>query len=207
MANVRSAGSVRGADTVSKILDAAVLCFQRAGLDKTTMSDIIAESGLARTTVYRYCKTRDDIISQVVLRDIDYLIRQLEGIRAANDEDVETQLVEVLYFTLSEISSRPLLKALFSQDPQLLAKLGLANDGVMKYTRQAIRPVFDRLKAAGRLRKKISLEDYIEWNGRITMSFVLTPYRYQHNPVKMRNYIRNFILPSLLIQQGLDHTA
>ena len=33
------------------------------------------------------------------------------------------------------------------------------------------------------------------------MSFVLTPYRHQDNPVKMRNYIRNFILPSLLIQQ------
>ena len=102
---------------VSKILDAAVVCSQRTGLGKTTMSDIIAESGLARTTVYRYCKTRDDIISQVVLRDIDYLIQQLEGIRAANDGDLETQLVEVLYFTLSEISSRPLLKALFSQDP------------------------------------------------------------------------------------------
>jgi AcrR family transcriptional regulator len=201
MSSVRSTDNVRSTDTVSKILDAAVVCSQRTGLGKTTMSDIIAESGLARTTVYRYCKTRDDIISQVVLRDIDYLIQQLEGIRAANDGDLETQLVEVLYFTLSEISSRPLLKALFSQDPTLLNKLGLANDGVMKYMRQAIRPVFDRLTAAGRMRKKLSLEDYIEWNGRITMSFVLTPYRHQDNPVKMRNYIRNFILPSLLIQQ------
>ncbi len=200
MANVRST------DTVSKILDAAVVCSERTGLDKTTMSDIIAESGLARTTVYRYCKTRDDIISQVVLRDIDYLIQQLEGIRMANDEDIETELVEVLVFTLSEISSRPLLKALFSQDPKLLNKLGLSNDGVMDYMRQAMGPVFTRLKAAGRMRKKVSLEDYIEWNGRITMSFVLTPYRYQDDPVKMRNYIRNFILPSQLIQHGLDDT-
>ena len=136
----------------------------------------------------------------LVLRDIDYLTAQLAEIRDQHADDIETELVEVVYFALSEISHRPLLNALFTQDPILLNKLGLSNEGVMHYIQRALRPAFNKLKTTGRLRKGVTLEDYAEWNGRFTMSFVLTPYAQQGNPEKMRNYIRNFILPSLLIQ-------
>lgn len=191
----------RSESTINRILDGAAVCFQRSGLNKTTMSDIIAESGLARTTVYRHFKVRDDIISQLVLRDIDYLAAQLDSIRDQHRDDIEREIAEVIYFALSEIVQRPLLNALFTQDPVLLNKLGLTNNGVMQYIQRAVQPVFNKLKSEGRLRKGITLEEYAEWNGRFAMSFVLAPYAHQGDPKKMRRYIRNFILPSLLIHR------
>lgn len=185
--------------TTDKILDAAVNCFHRDSIDKVTMSDIIAESGLARTTVYRHFPVKDDIISQVVLRDIDYLIQHLDSIRVRHkDHSLERQQLEVLYFIIDEISNRPLLVELFSQDPIRINKLGLTNDRVVAYTQQALKPTFELIKRSGRLRKGVKLEDFSDWCRRIIMSFVITPHHDQADAAKKRAYIKNFIVPSLL---------
>lgn len=192
----------RSVAAIDRILDAAAACFQQVGLNKTTMSDIIERSGLARTTVYRHFKVKDDIISQLVLRDLSYLTRQLEAIRNEHAGDIEQELIEVVHFTLTEITRRPLLNALCAQNAKLLNTLGLSNEGVMQYIQQAVQPVYDKLKAAGRLREGITLADYAEWNSRFAMSFVVTPYVHQDDSIRMRNYIQNFILPSLLVLPG-----
>ncbi|WP_067541333.1 TetR/AcrR family transcriptional regulator [Nocardia crassostreae] len=45
-----------------QILDAAQACFAHKGLHATTMQDVFAESGLSAGAVYRYFKSKDDII-------------------------------------------------------------------------------------------------------------------------------------------------
>ncbi|WP_458689657.1 TetR/AcrR family transcriptional regulator [Nocardia tengchongensis] len=45
-----------------QILDAAQTCFARKGLHATTMQDVFAESGLSAGAVYRYFKSKNDII-------------------------------------------------------------------------------------------------------------------------------------------------
>ena len=45
-----------------QILEAAFRCFSHNGFHKTTMRDIYAESGLSAGAVYRYYKSKDDII-------------------------------------------------------------------------------------------------------------------------------------------------
>ncbi|MFJ4651752.1 TetR/AcrR family transcriptional regulator [Nocardia sp. NPDC088792] len=46
-----------------QVLDAAQRCFARKGLHGTTMQDVFAESGLSAGAVYRYFKSKDDIIA------------------------------------------------------------------------------------------------------------------------------------------------
>ncbi|WP_433562346.1 TetR/AcrR family transcriptional regulator [Nocardia sp. CA-151230] len=46
-----------------QILDAAQSCFARKGLHATTMQDVFAESGLSAGAVYRYFKSKDEIIA------------------------------------------------------------------------------------------------------------------------------------------------
>jgi AcrR family transcriptional regulator len=166
--------------TTNRILDSADTCFHRSSIDKTTMSNIIAESGLARTTVYRHFPVKDDIIARLVLRDIDYLIQYLDTIRAQN-RGVEEQVLEMLVFIIREIGEHPVLAELFSQDPVRLNRLGLSNEIVMDYAH-----------------KSVSLEDFSEWCGRVIMSFAITPHQYRDKPKQMRNYIQNFVLPSML---------
>jgi len=47
-------------------LDAAYRCFCRQGLARTSMSDIAAESGLSRPTVYRYLGSTREAFAQLI---------------------------------------------------------------------------------------------------------------------------------------------
>lgn len=48
-----------------QILDAACRCFARQGFYATSMQDVFAESGLSAGAVYRYFKTKDELIQVI----------------------------------------------------------------------------------------------------------------------------------------------
>jgi AcrR family transcriptional regulator len=49
-----------------QILDAAAACFARDGFHRTSMQDIVRESGISAGLVYRYFTSKDDIIAAIV---------------------------------------------------------------------------------------------------------------------------------------------
>jgi len=49
-----------------QILDAAARCFARDGFHRTSMQDIVRESGISAGLVYRYFEGKDDIIAAIV---------------------------------------------------------------------------------------------------------------------------------------------
>jgi AcrR family transcriptional regulator len=51
--------------TTARILDGALSALARQGLRKLSMSDICEEAGIARGTLYRYFKSRDEVLEAV----------------------------------------------------------------------------------------------------------------------------------------------
>ena len=51
-----------------QIVDAAAACFTRAGFHQTTMQDICAEADLSPGAVYRYFRSKEEIIQAMCLR-------------------------------------------------------------------------------------------------------------------------------------------
>src|SRR5439155_27220533 len=49
-----------------QILDAALTCFRRNGFHTTSMHDVIAEAGLSVGAVYRYFRSKNEIIAAIV---------------------------------------------------------------------------------------------------------------------------------------------
>jgi TetR/AcrR family transcriptional regulator, transcriptional repressor of aconitase len=49
-----------------QILDAAAACFARDGFHRTSMQDIVKESGISAGLVYRYFTGKDDVIAAIV---------------------------------------------------------------------------------------------------------------------------------------------
>ncbi len=52
----------------SEILDAAIACFSRDGLHRTTMKDIVRESQLSPGAIYNYFKSKEEIIEAIAER-------------------------------------------------------------------------------------------------------------------------------------------
>ena len=66
-----------------QILAAARTCFLRNGLHTTSMQDLIREAGLSVGAVYRYFKSKNDIINAIADGVAGSVTRRLEEIAAA----------------------------------------------------------------------------------------------------------------------------
>jgi len=66
----------------NEIIDAAEACFLRRGFHQSTMQDICRESGLSPGAIYRYFKSKNDIIAAVIARSTE---RQAALIEQARD--------------------------------------------------------------------------------------------------------------------------
>jgi AcrR family transcriptional regulator len=56
-----------------QILDAARICFLRNGFHMTSMQDVIAEAGLSVGAVYRYFKSKNDIVEAIAEQYADQI--------------------------------------------------------------------------------------------------------------------------------------
>jgi TetR/AcrR family transcriptional regulator, transcriptional repressor of aconitase len=48
-----------------QIMDAAIACFAREGFHRTTMQDIVGETGLSAGAIYRYFRSKEDIVAAI----------------------------------------------------------------------------------------------------------------------------------------------
>lgn len=76
-----------------QILDAARVCFTRNGFHATSMHDVIAEAGLSVGAVYRYFKSKDDLVIAIASQIVDDVA---SGIRATPALPLEQAIDRVL---------------------------------------------------------------------------------------------------------------
>jgi AcrR family transcriptional regulator len=62
------------------ILSVARNVFASQGADNTTMDDVAKASGLGRRTIYTYFKTREELYKEVIEREIDVILKQLNRV-------------------------------------------------------------------------------------------------------------------------------
>jgi AcrR family transcriptional regulator len=66
-----------------QILDAARRCFQRNGFHATSMQDVIAEAGLSVGAVYRYFRSKNELIAAIADQYASGINEQLGALAAA----------------------------------------------------------------------------------------------------------------------------
>lgn len=112
---VGSTGSADGADTGTRILEAALRTLGRHGPHKLNMRDVGVMAGLARATVYRYFPTKDDLLRALVRYERQ---RFYEGVHAAlvdaSPADHARNLVAYLFDYLRE---HPALEHFVESEP------------------------------------------------------------------------------------------
>lgn len=72
-----------------QILDAARRCFIRNGFHATSMQDVLAEAELSTGAVYRYFKSKDDIIAATASEALAELARAFEADEPAAPPDLD----------------------------------------------------------------------------------------------------------------------
>jgi AcrR family transcriptional regulator len=104
-----------------RILDAAAELVLRWGYKRVTVEEIARRAGVGKGTVYLHWKTREALFLAVLLRDsIDILDELIEAVQREPAEILPHLQARRVFLA---VMRRPLLRAMFSRDIEVLGEL------------------------------------------------------------------------------------
>ena len=138
------------------ILDAALLCFARAGFHATTMMDICKEANVSPGAVYVYFASKEDLIAGLCERDRNEFAERFAQLAAAPDLLQALNTIGEHYFV-----EEPAVKQRFvvemgvesTRNPRI-AEIFMSVD---KYCCDSFQALFQRLKDEGRIAPAIDI--------------------------------------------------
>jgi AcrR family transcriptional regulator len=157
-----------------QITGAALRCVLREGFHKTTMADVIRESGMSAGAVYGYFKSKNDIIRALadlaigsVATEIELQIQQRPDIRPADVLDLAlgriTELADLPEGDLTRVGLQTWAEAL--RDPEIHAIVAPRMSEVRRLFAEVIR----NNQAAGRI------DDSVDADELASVMFALVP--------------------------------
>jgi TetR/AcrR family transcriptional regulator, repressor for uid operon len=149
--------------TTDRILDAAYDELLAFGFKRVSVEDIAKRCGVARVTIYRRFKSKDELLAAVALREGRRLFDQVEA-AIAPSSDREQQLVDGFAAVLDALRRHPLVTRILQSEPELATSFVADQAG----------PIigFARDFAVQRLDLEPAVAEMI---ARLTASFVLIP--------------------------------
>jgi AcrR family transcriptional regulator len=109
------------------ILDAAADLLIRWGYKRITIDDVARQAGIGKGTVYLHWKTREELFYSVIMRE--QLSAVEEQLSALHRDPWEVQLHRLIRWKYLTTMRRPILKAVFMADPEIVGKLAHESSG------------------------------------------------------------------------------
>lgn len=189
------------ADTSSakeQLLDAARVCYETYGVSKTTVEHVAREAKVSRTTVYRYFKNRDEILTGVVVRDTVGICDMLEE-ELQQYENFSDFLIEGIMLCLKEVPQTPIYNLLCGEDGEaLMNRLCISSEEFVAMGIELVMPAFNRALERDEIREDLNLLMMVEWVCRLFMSFLTAPSHLSNEDVMLREAFRTMLLPAIL---------
>jgi len=171
-------------ERAERILDAAVELMVRWGYSKTTIDDVAKQAGVAKGTIYLHWKTREELFRAVMTREqaiVGEDIRQ----RVASDPEGGA-LHNMMKHWARAVTSRPIFKAVFLRDTEMLGELARLEQEDANYVTYAesFEGYLALLQKSGMVRTDLSMKQLIYLLGTIPLGFMLVD-RYLPENLKM----------------------
>jgi TetR/AcrR family transcriptional regulator len=186
-------------DDIQKIiLQAAKQCYLYYGVEKTGMQDIAKEAKLARSTIYRYYPTADDLLLALIGTEMQAMNRELSR-KLARFERPEDVIVEGVLIALKEIPRHPLLSQVFAGDSSSALRQKVWNSpAIVALGTDLMATVMQASVEQGHLQQAIRSEVLIEWVYRILLSFLNLPSNWIKTDKQLRATLHALLIPVLL---------
>lgn len=185
-----------------QILDAAVACYQRTGVNKTTMEHIAREAKVTRTTVYRYFQSRGEVLNGVVMRATIIMVVELQQ-RVANARDFGNFIVEAAASAYELIPASPVLRLLLSEDAPVLQRVYVSSAEVLKLAAEFLRPRFEEAVELGEVHAGVELVSLADWIIHMVSAYLLTPPNPLCPTVDIRETFHRYLEPALVSNRSL----
>jgi AcrR family transcriptional regulator len=141
----------------ARILDVTAELLLRYGYRRVTIDDIARHADIGKGTVYLHWKTRDDLFNAVFEREVLQALEELLG--ALRQDAGAWRLHRLARSWFLAIMRRPLLRALFLADAELLGKLARPASGARENRHRLVSHAYVQLLAEhGLLRDDLDVD-------------------------------------------------
>jgi AcrR family transcriptional regulator len=157
----------------AQLLDAAEIAFERFGVSKTTMDDIARQAGVTRSTVYRYFRDRDTLITAMIESRSRALFKKASKFLKSR-KTFQDQLIEGLIYLVERGRADPIIRILVNPEHMDLATrlVGEGTHLATKLTKEMWEPYIERAKDSGQLRRDLDVDDACEWLALVQLMLV-----------------------------------
>jgi TetR/AcrR family transcriptional regulator len=185
-------------DPVATIVSAARQCYLDEGISKTGMREVARAADVARSTLYRYFPSRDDVLVAVISQEMDAANIAIQKELAAYTEPADI-IVEGLILAIREIPQRPLLRAVFASDEDARARRTIwSSQVIVGFGEELMESVIQPALDAKLLQENVQPHILIEWVYRILLSFLTLPSNWIENDEQLRATLHALLVPVLL---------
>ncbi|MFI9452003.1 TetR family transcriptional regulator [Amycolatopsis sp. WAC 01375] len=178
-----------------RIVDAATACIDRVGLAKTSLSDVAAEAGVTRQTVYRYFPSLADILSAVALDRVEEFAGRMERHLASFGSAAEVA-VESVVFGVRAVPDEPYLGLLLKAGEADVFTVAVTSSQSFSLGARILRNVPVDWAAVG-VTTDEDFEGLAEMLMRLFLSFLQYPSTPAHTDEQLRALVRRWIGPAL----------
>ncbi|MEV7548116.1 TetR/AcrR family transcriptional regulator [Amycolatopsis sp. NPDC089917] len=178
-----------------RIVEAATACIDRVGLAKTSLSDVAAEAGVTRQTVYRYFPSLADILGAVALDRVEEFARRMERHLASFDSAAEVA-VESVVFGVRAVPEDPHLGLLLKAGEADVFTVAVTSSQSFSLGSRILRNVPVDWAAVG-VTTDEDFEGLAETLMRLFLSFLQYPSTPPHTDDRLRVLVRRWIGPAL----------
>lgn len=160
----------------ARILDAALVRFEKVGVKKTTIEDIARQAGVDRVTVYRRIGSRDDVVQAVTTREVAAVLAEMAETSARHDT-IEGLISGVFVVIMTRWRTHPVVSRMLTLEPdRLMAKLTTEGEETSNMGIAAMVAMLDDAVRRGLLPASPDLATRAELLCRVIHSFLVAPY-------------------------------
>jgi len=178
-----------------RIVEAATACIDRVGLAKTSLSDVAAEAGVTRQTVYRYFPRLADILRAVAMAGVEEFAGRMERHLAAFDSPAEVA-VESVVFGVRTVPNEPYLGLLLEAGEAEFFGAGVNSPLSFSLGAQILRNVPVDWAAVG-----VATDEDLQGLAEILMRLFISFLQYPSTPAltddQLRALVRRWVGPAL----------
>ncbi|HEX5143577.1 MAG TPA: helix-turn-helix domain-containing protein [Mycobacterium sp.] len=180
-----------------RIIDAAIRNVERRGARNTTLSDIAADLGVTRPTIYRHFATTDELLDAAAESALGGWTARIGKLTAGITDPTEL-VVEAIAYLVEWLPQEPLLTLLLETDRgRLVSRRMVLPDAV---ARSRIMLEHTRIDWAALGYRGSAMDDLVEYLLRMIQSMVVAPSDPPRSPEALRAYLRRWIAPVLAVR-------
>ena len=183
-----------------RLLAATYQCVVRFGLGKTTIEDVVKESGLSRATIYRqFPGGRDELLLETVGWELaNYFNALADHVRDA--PDLEQLLERGLGYAHRSVTEHVVLRKILDTEPErLLPLLTVESAKTLPFIADFLHPYLAREAEGGRLRPGVELDRAAEYLARCILSLINAPGRWDlDDPAQVHELVRCELLGGIV---------